>query len=850
VARERRLLNGGVLALLSARVMAVLVAVGAVVAVWGAGPARGGAIETVTTTADGDDGSCTAQVCTLRDAIKYSSAGDTVVVPAGTYNLTMGELSVGHDLTVSGAGVSSVTISGGNASRVLEVAASSAVTLSGVTVTAGSGVGTGPNDPVPDGEGGAVAVLGTLTLNDSAVTASTAGEGGGIYDDSTATITNTTIGGNTASSDGGGIYDDENATITNSTVTGNGAASDGGGIYDDFTATITNSTITGNTASTAGGGIYDDDTASVINATISGNTAPPDQSGSSGGANVFVNDTGSGGFENTIVSDPIGGGTDCYTSGEFPTSMGHNLEDDAAVQNSTESCQFLDPTDESSVDPMLGPLASNGGPTQTMALLAGSPGIDKAAAIPAITTDQRGGPRPQPPGGTDDIGAYEVGAVADMGISQSGSPNPVTVGQGLTYTLKVTNNGPSPDPAYAVMVTDALPAGVSFQSAAASQGSCTQSSGTVICNLGTVDQGASATMTIVMTPMSPGTVTNTATVASGAKDYNAANDSASTTTQVQSTTMPAVVAGPPTVLSSTGATFSGSVNPEGLSTTAYFEYGLDPKYSGSPGSIVYSSTTAMQQAGSDFSVHMVTATVTGLVPNALYHLRLAATNRAGTTFGPDITFVTAKGPAPGSPTLGKTFNISLVSGVVLVKVNGHFIPLTELTQIPKNTVIDARHGTLTLTSAAGSPAPARDTAAKGKKHKTPTQKGTFSGAIFKLSQATGGAGKGLVTLAIVENAFSGAPNYSSCKAHKAADPAATAASSRTLQLLHASAKGKFSTKGRYSAATVLGTKWTIADRCDGTLTHDITDAVAVTDFVRHKTIILHAGQSYLARARK
>ena len=126
-------------------------------AVWGAGPARGGAIETVTTTADGDDGSCTAQVCTLRDAIKYSSAGDTVVVPAGTYNLTMGELSVGHDLTVSGAGVSSVTISGGNASRVLEVAASSAVTLSGVTITAGSGVGTGPNDPVPGGEGGAVA---------------------------------------------------------------------------------------------------------------------------------------------------------------------------------------------------------------------------------------------------------------------------------------------------------------------------------------------------------------------------------------------------------------------------------------------------------------------------------------------------------------------------------------------------------------------------------------------------------------------------------------------------------------------------------------------------------------------
>ncbi len=72
-------------------------------------------------------------------------------------------------------------------------------------------------------------------------------------------------------------------------------------------------------------------------------------------------------------------------------------------------------------------------------------------------------------------------------------------------------------------------------------------------------------------------------------------------------------------------------------------------------------------------------------------------------------------------------------------------------------------------------------------------------------------------------------------------------STKTLQLLHASAKGKFTTKGRYGAATVLGTKWTISDRCDGTLIHDVTDSVKVTDLVHHKTITLHAGQSYLAK---
>jgi hypothetical protein len=75
-----------------------------------------------------------------------------------------------------------------------------------------------------------------------------------------------------------------------------------------------------------------------------------------------------------------------------------------------------------------------------------------------------------------------------------------------------------------------------------------------------------------------------------------------------------------------------------------------------------------------------------------------------------------------------------------------------------------------------------------------------------------------------------------------------AVSKRTLQLLHASGKGKFRTKGRYSAATIRGTVWTIADRCDGTLVHAIKDTVTVDDFILHKTIALHPGHSYLALA--
>jgi hypothetical protein len=295
-------------------------------------------------------------------------------------------------------------------------------------------------------------------------------------------------------------------------------------------------------------------------------------------------------------------------------------------------------------------------------------------------------------------------------------------------------------------------------------------------------------------------------------------------------TSPLVGAANAQTVSVTSAGFSGSVTPNGLPTQAHFEYGLDPRYSGG-GPIVYDHSTPAQSVGSDFSSHGVgPVAISGLLPNALYHVRLVASNSAGTTSGPDATFTTAAAPAPGAPIVGKTVNVTPVSGFVLIKINGRFVPLTGAEQIPSGSQIDARHGSLELITSTGQ---------KGK-----TQHGTFGGAIFKLTQAH----NGLATLKLVEGAFKGAPSFAICKAHKAAD--ATIASTKTLQLLKASAHGKFRTKGRYSAATVRGTKWTVADRCDGTLTHVITDSVAVTDFVRHKTIILHAGQSYLARLRR
>ncbi|MBV9606626.1 MAG: hypothetical protein JO027_16040 [Solirubrobacterales bacterium] len=455
-------------------------------------------------------------------------------------------------------------------------------------------------------------------------------------------------------------------------------------------------------------------------------------------------------------------------------------------------------------------------------------------------------------------------ALADSCLDCRGSP--VNNADGIAYSFAGISPGQSQGPfSFETEIVDTVPAGGLSLTGSAGTGftgtvatiTDPNTSATASAYSATIDWGDGTT--------SPGTISggSGSFTVTGTHPYGATgtypvavtitavgtNQGSSTVADTATITAPPspVVTGTPSV-AVTSAGFTGSVNPDGLLTTAQFQYALDPKYTGG-GPLVYTEATPAQTVGSDFTSHTVSAAVSGLVPNALYHVRLVASNNAGTSFGPDLTFTTQKGPNPSSPTVGNTFNIAPVSGVVLIKVNGQLVPLTELRQIPKNTLIDALHGTLQLTTALGGSGPARDAAAKGKKPKKPkTQTGQFGGGVFKISQAKNGADKGLVTLSLVDGAVTGDPSYGTCSAHKAAE--ATIASSRTLQLLHASAHGKFSTRGRYSAATVRGTKWTVADRCDGTLTHDITDSVAVTDFVHHRTIVLHAGQSYLAKAPK
>jgi len=195
------------------------------------------------------------------------------------------------------------------------------------------------------------------------------------------------------------------------------------------------------------------------------------------------------------------------------------------------------------------------------------------------------------------------------------------------------------------------------------------------------------------------------------------------------------------------------------------------------------------------------------------------------------------GPPPGQPVLGRTEEVKPIKGKIFVILNGTLVPLSTTAGLTTGTVIDSLHGTLQLTTATG----------KG----LASQTGTFGGAVFKVTQARSGPLKGLTTLTLVNNAFQGAPSFASCTAQSATAGSAAAVSNKVLQLLHARDNhGKFRTRGRYAAATTRGTAWSMADRCDGTLTSVSRGSVTVNDLVRHKNVVVRAGHSYLAKAHK
>jgi hypothetical protein len=272
--------------------------------------------------------------------------------------------------------------------------------------------------------------------------------GGGIDNWGTATVIASIVSGNTAqtpgTATGGGIYSRGTLTIIASTITGNSVQAQGsaesrlfpgdaygGGIANAGTATIVQSTLTGNIAlgkggtdpfsgpypgGAYGGGIYNGiysynggrqfGALTVLDSTLSGNSAAFVSRGEAVGGGID-NDTRMPGTlrsRNTIVA-----GNNAPASADVSSllrSLGHNLigiGDGGSGYADTDLVGTL----TSPLDPKLGPLQDNGGPTPTMALLAGSPAIDAGAPTDS-EWDQRGPAYPRLVNGATDIGAYEV----------------------------------------------------------------------------------------------------------------------------------------------------------------------------------------------------------------------------------------------------------------------------------------------------------------------------------------------------------------------------------------------------------------------------------------------------------
>ncbi len=342
-----------------------------------------GAAVTVNTTTDSNAlGGCAGAPgdCSLRQAITIAAPGETVVVPAGTYPLSLGDLTITQAANIQGAGAraTKVIVDGETSRHAFSVASPDQVTISGMTISAGHVTGEGifflHGGAVLNQSGSvlslvAVAVSGTTLEKTDA--SSGAVRGAGIANNGTLSIADSSVSGNT-----------EASTESESANQGAGLFNSGG------TVSIVNSTFSGNSqiatygATSSGSAITNlGSEMTLLNVTVAGN------SGSAAIANSSSLTT-----RNSIFSNAAGG--NC--AGTL-TSQGTNLE-------SADQCGLHAAGDQVGKEPLLGALADNGGQTDTLALLPGSPAIDSGATCPPV--DQRGVARPQ--GAACDIGAFEL----------------------------------------------------------------------------------------------------------------------------------------------------------------------------------------------------------------------------------------------------------------------------------------------------------------------------------------------------------------------------------------------------------------------------------------------------------
>ena len=390
------------------------------------GSGNSGSLTTFTVNSLGDALSGSGDSGDLRYCINEANADagpnqivfdPTVFSTPQTITLSLGQLELsdtGGTQTITGP-AAGVTISGGGNNRVFQIDDGVTASISGVTISDGE-------TEYPE-SGAGLANYGTATLTGCTLSGNSAGidiDGApGVFNSSAATLTMTdcTVSGNYGLAIGGvankgtanlidctlsgnvgsGLQNYGSVNLTGCTVSGNDTKYAGAGVFNFGTANLTDCTVSGNNA-TFGGGIYNSGPANLIDTIVAGNTngsSPSDIGGGSvdvSGNNNLIGTGGSGGLANGVDGNIV------LTS---LTGLG------------------------------VAPLVNNGGPTQTMALLPGSPAIgagvnaDYPGTTTPITTDQRGEPLDSP---KPDIGAFQTQGATLTSLSFSGISN-----ESITY---------------------------------------------------------------------------------------------------------------------------------------------------------------------------------------------------------------------------------------------------------------------------------------------------------------------------------------------------------------------------------------------------------------------------------
>jgi hypothetical protein len=302
---------------------------------------------------------------------------------------------------------------------------------------------------------------------------------------------------------------------------------------------------------------------------------------------------------------------------------------------------------------------------------------------------------------------------------------------------------------------------------------------------------------------------------------------------------PGVQTQAPTAVTTASALLHGVVDPDGRKTTYWFEVGTTN---------AYGIATNPANAGQGDDPVTVSRGIGGLQATTTYHVRLVASSEEGVSRGADVTFTTsgaahdaaaplptpaAPSPLPGTelgpasaapPAVGHSVAIAPASGSVLVRVPGatHAAVLSGAASVPLGSILDTRAGSVKL-----------QTALPGGE----TQTGTFRGGLFEVRQPVGGHG---MTELVLRGALPTCP--------AGGVRAAAVTRRRPPRVLWGHDRhGRFRTRSSNSVITVRGTTWYVADRCDGTLTRVTSGSVSVRDLHRHRTVVVRAGHSYLAR---